>query len=59
VSKPVVYKGSTAHKKLYNDLRNELRSLAETGLPHVSFLLQHDYTQSGLCAEVRTGSEKE
>jgi hypothetical protein len=45
-------RGDAIPSKLATELKSELTSLASTGLPHVGFLLQHEYTQSGIRAEV-------
>lgn len=44
--------GSTIPEKLRQELKAELVSLSESGLPYVGFLLQHEYTISGLLREV-------
>lgn len=44
--------GDAVPEKLQADLTSELRALSELGYPHVGFLLQHEYTMSGLSPEV-------
>jgi hypothetical protein len=45
--------GSAISEKLRQELKAELVSLSESGLPYLGFLLQHEYTISGLLREVR------
>lgn len=44
--------GEAVPEKLQTELTAELRALAALGYPHVGFLLQHEYTMSGLGPEV-------